>query len=148
MSTANALGGQADISQRFALDTQGFESLKNQARAGNNSNTLQAAAKQFEAVFTQMVLKSMRDATPSDGLFDNEQTKLYMSMMDQQMSQQQDMFYRRRELVSKLLEHYLNYTPVELGAITDNRRVVEEAFIKGVGVWWHELFSQIGRAHV
>ena len=88
MSTANALGGQADISQRFALDTQGFESLKNQARAGNNSNTLQAAAKQFEAVFTQMVLKSMRDATPSDGMFDNEQTKLYMSMMDQQLSQQ------------------------------------------------------------
>ena len=88
MSAGNTLGGQADISQRFALDTQGFEALKNQARAGNNSNTLQAAAKQFEAVFTQMVLKSMRDATPSDGLFDNEQTKMYMSMMDQQMSQQ------------------------------------------------------------
>jgi len=82
------LSAQTDISQRFALDTQGFEALKNQARAGNNQNTLQAAAKQFEAVFTQMVLKSMRDATPQDGLFDNEQTKLYMSMMDQQLSQQ------------------------------------------------------------
>jgi flagellar protein FlgJ len=35
-----------------------------------------------------MVLKSMRDATPQDGMFDNEQTKLYMSMMDQQLSQQ------------------------------------------------------------
>ncbi|MGO4762487.1 flagellar assembly peptidoglycan hydrolase FlgJ [Cupriavidus sp. 2KB_3] len=82
------LSSQTDVSQRFALDTQGFEALKNQARAGNNQNTLQAAAKQFEAVFTQMVLKSMRDATPQDGLFDNEQTKLYMSMMDQQLSQQ------------------------------------------------------------
>lgn len=88
MAAGNTLGAQADVSQRFALDTQGFEALKSQARAGNNSNTLQAAAKQFEAVFTQMVLKSMRDATPSDGLFDNEQTKLYMSMMDQQLSQQ------------------------------------------------------------
>lgn len=88
MAAGTTLGAQADVSQRFALDTQGFEALKNQARAGNNSTTLQAAAKQFEAVFTQMVLKSMRDATPSDGLFDNEQTKLYMSMMDQQMSQQ------------------------------------------------------------
>ncbi|SDD63044.1 flagellar protein FlgJ [Cupriavidus sp. YR651] len=84
----STLSSQADVSQRFALDTQGFEALKGQARAGNNRNTLQAAAKQFEAVFTQMVLKSMRDATPSDGLFDNEQTKLYMSMMDQQLSQQ------------------------------------------------------------
>ena len=82
------LSSQTDVSQRFALDTQGFEALKNQARAGNNQNTLQAAAKQFEAVFTQMVLKSMRDATPQDGMFDNEQTKLYMSMMDQQLSQQ------------------------------------------------------------
>ncbi len=88
MAAGTTLSGQADVSQRFALDTQGFESLKSQARAGNNSTTLQAAAKQFEAVFTQMVLKSMRDATPSDGVFDNEQTKLYMSMMDQQLSQQ------------------------------------------------------------
>lgn len=77
-----------DISQRFALDTQGFEALKNQARAGNNDQTLKAAAKQFEAVFTQMVLKSMRDATPQDGVLDSQQTKLYMSMMDQQLSQQ------------------------------------------------------------
>ncbi len=84
MTTSSA----GDLTQRFALDTQGFEALKNQSRAGNTTATLQAAAKQFEAVFTHMVLKSMRDATPSDGLFDNEQTKLYMSMMDQQMSQQ------------------------------------------------------------
>lgn len=81
------LSTQADVSQRFALDTQGFEMLKNGARAGGQ-DALRAAAKQFEAVFTQMVLKSMRDATPQDGLFDNEQTKLYMSMMDQQLAQQ------------------------------------------------------------
>lgn len=65
-------------------------------------------------------------------------------MMYQQMAQQQEMFTRRRSLVSKLLEHYLNYTPVELHAISDNRRVVEEAFIKGVGVWWHELYAPPG----
>lgn len=78
----------ADLTQRFALDTQGFEALKHSARNGANAATLQAAAKQFEAVFTQMVLKSMRNATPQDGLFDNEQSKLYMSMMDQQLAQQ------------------------------------------------------------
>ncbi|ESJ17564.1 peptidoglycan hydrolase [Cupriavidus sp. HPC(L)] len=77
---------QADLSQRFALDTQGFEALKQGARDGS-ADTLKAAAKQFEAVFTQMVLKSMREATPQDGLFDNEQTKLYMSMLDQQLAQ-------------------------------------------------------------
>lgn len=77
---------QADLSQRFALDTQGFEALKQSARDGS-ADTLKAAARQFEAVFTQMVLKSMREATPQDGLFDNEQTKLYMSMLDQQLAQ-------------------------------------------------------------
>lgn len=78
----------ADLTQRFALDTQGFEALKHSARNGDDTATLQAAARQFEAVFTQMVLKSMRNATPQDGLFDNEQSKLYMSMMDQQLAQQ------------------------------------------------------------
>lgn len=78
----------ADLTQRFALDTQGFEALKHSARNGADTATLQAAARQFEAVFTQMVLKSMRNATPQDGLFDNEQSKLYMSMMDQQLAQQ------------------------------------------------------------
>jgi len=84
----SSLSAQADVSQRFALDTQGFEALKHGARNGADAGTLRAAARQFEAVFTQMVLKSMRDATPQDGLFDSEQGKLYMSMLDQQLAQQ------------------------------------------------------------
>ncbi len=84
----SGISAQADLSQRFALDTQGFEALKQTARNGADTGTLRAAAKQFEAVFTQMVLKSMRDATPQDGMFDSEQGKLYMSMLDQQLAQQ------------------------------------------------------------
>jgi flagellar protein FlgJ len=84
----SGISAQADLSQRFALDTQGFEALKQSARNGSDTGTLRAAAKQFEAVFTQMVLKSMRDATPQDGVFDSEQGKLYMSMLDQQLAQQ------------------------------------------------------------
>ena len=38
-------------------------------------------------MFLQMVLKSMRDATPKDGLFDSEQTRMYESLLDQQLSQ-------------------------------------------------------------
>lgn len=34
-----------------------------------------------------MMLKSMREATPQDGMFDNEQTKMFTSMLDQQLSQ-------------------------------------------------------------
>jgi flagellar protein FlgJ len=33
------------------------------------------------------MMKSMRDATPQDGMLDNQQTKMFTSMLDQQMSQ-------------------------------------------------------------
>lgn len=36
----------------------------------------------------QMMLKSMRDALPKDGLFSSEHTRLYTSMYDQQIAQQ------------------------------------------------------------
>jgi len=34
-----------------------------------------------------MMLKSMREATPQDGLFDSEQTKMFTGMLDQQLAQ-------------------------------------------------------------
>ena len=48
---------------------------------------MKQASKQFEVMFMQMVLKSMRDATPSDGMFSSSQEKTYTSMLDQQLSQ-------------------------------------------------------------
>lgn len=70
----------------LAIDSKGLESLKQSARQ-NSPDSLKAAAKQFEALFMNMIMKSMREATPQDGLFDNQQTKMYTSMLDQQMSQ-------------------------------------------------------------
>lgn len=68
------------------FDASGLTALKRQAKA-NDPAALKAAAQQFEALFLQMVLKSMRDATPKDGPFDSDQTRLYESLLDQQMSQ-------------------------------------------------------------
>lgn len=62
----------------------------------------------------------------------------------QQGLQQQQFAFDRRKVVSKLLEDYLNYTPNELDLKRHSRKVVEEAFIKGAGVWWHELYSPPG----
>ncbi len=42
----------------------------------------------MEGMFVQMMLKSMRDALPKDGLFSSEHTRLYTSMYDQQIAQQ------------------------------------------------------------
>lgn len=76
----------ADLSSRFALDVQAVGNLK--AEAGQNSNeSLKKVAQQFEALLMNMMLKSMREATPQDGVFDSDQTKLYTSMLDQQLAQ-------------------------------------------------------------
>ncbi|EWH02914.1 hypothetical protein [Halomonas sp. BC04] len=55
-----------DFSSQFALDVQGLERLKHTAR-NDEAAGLKGAAQQFEALFLQMMLKSMRDATPTTG---------------------------------------------------------------------------------
>lgn len=75
-----------DLSSKFALDAQGLGSLKQSAKAGS-PEALKGAATQFEAMFINQMMKSMRDATPQDGLMDNQQTKMFTSMLDQQLSQ-------------------------------------------------------------
>jgi flagellar protein FlgJ len=38
-------------------------------------------------MFINMMMKSMRDATPQDGMMDSQETKTFTTMLDQQMSQ-------------------------------------------------------------
>ncbi|ABK09765.1 flagellar assembly peptidoglycan hydrolase FlgJ [Burkholderia orbicola] len=76
-----------DLTQRFALDVQGFDALRAQAKQSPQAGA-KAVAGQFDAMFTQMMLKSMRDASPDGGLFDSHTSKMYTSMLDQQLAQQ------------------------------------------------------------
>jgi flagellar protein FlgJ len=76
----------SDNTANLAIDARSLESLKQSAKQ-NSPEALKAAAKQFEALFVNMMMKSMREASPQDGLFDNQQTKMYTSMLDQQLSQ-------------------------------------------------------------
>lgn len=76
----------ADLSSKFALDVQSVNQLKLDAKQ-SSPEALKAAAQQFEAVFMNMLMKSMREATPQDGMFDSEQTRMYTSMLDQQLTQ-------------------------------------------------------------
>ena len=70
----------------LAIDSQSLDKLRLQAKQSPDQ-ALKAAAKQFESVFLNMMLKSMRDATPQDGVFDSEQTKMFTGMLDQQLAQ-------------------------------------------------------------
>ncbi len=78
--------GGADLSSKFALDVQGVNQLKLDAKQ-SSPEALRSAAQQFEAVFMNMLMKSMREATPQDGMLDSDQTRMYTSMLDQQLTQ-------------------------------------------------------------
>jgi peptidoglycan hydrolase FlgJ len=80
------LGSTSDLSSKFALDTNSLGDLKKSAKAGSPEATKEAAT-QFESMFVNMMMKSMRDATPQDGMTDSQETKTFTSMLDQQMSQ-------------------------------------------------------------
>ncbi|MGM0639476.1 MAG: flagellar assembly peptidoglycan hydrolase FlgJ [Pseudomonadota bacterium] len=75
-----------DMGSQFALDMQGLDRLKHTARQ-DPSKGVRGAAEQFEALFLQMMLKSMRDTIPQSGLLESQATDFYQSLMDQQWSQ-------------------------------------------------------------
>src|SRR5688572_12100966 len=68
-------------------DFQGLASLKHEAKAQDPA-ALKTAAKQFESLFTRMLLKSMREANKSfgDSMFGGEQGEFYQDMFDDQMA--------------------------------------------------------------
>ena len=82
----NNASSATDLSGKLALDIKDMGSLRQSARAGS-PEALKTAATQFEAMFVNMMMKSMREATPQDGLMDNQQTKMFTTMLDQQTSQ-------------------------------------------------------------
>lgn len=72
----NRLAGDPRVSQDVR------EQMAKDPQAG-----LKAAAQQFETMFLQMVLKSMRDTVPQDGLLSSDQSRFYTGMLDQQLAQ-------------------------------------------------------------
>lgn len=66
-------------------DLSGFNALRQSAQTDAKS-ALPIVAKQFESIFTQMVLKSMRDANFGDPNFDSEASSSWQGLADQQLA--------------------------------------------------------------
>ena len=69
----------------FYADPASLGSLKQAARV-ENPQALREAARQFESLFTQMMLKSMREANFGDSLAGSEATDFYQDMHDSQLA--------------------------------------------------------------
>ncbi|MEC8158127.1 MAG: rod-binding protein [Pseudomonadota bacterium] len=68
-------------------DFSQFTTLRAEATKSPNA-ALEGVAAQFESIFLQQMLKSMRDATVKSGLFESSQMETYQSMADQQLAVQ------------------------------------------------------------
>jgi len=94
VSAANAWNGadaasrSGALDSRFALDVQGVDALRRTVH-GTPQEGLKQVSRQFEALFMNMVLKSMREAsaTMNSGLLESQNEKTYLSMFDQQLTQ-------------------------------------------------------------
>jgi len=70
-----------------ATDFRQFAALRRGA-AANDPNTLREVARQFESIFTKMMLDSMRSASFGDPMFGSDQVDMYQGMMDDQLAVQ------------------------------------------------------------
>ncbi|HUQ10033.1 MAG TPA: flagellar assembly peptidoglycan hydrolase FlgJ [Steroidobacteraceae bacterium] len=77
---------QADAAPANALDFKQFAAMR---RAdGNDPKALREVARQFESIFTKMMLEGMRSASFGDPMFGSDQSDMYQGMMDDQMAVQ------------------------------------------------------------
>ena len=83
MNTSNS--PSAPLSTGQYHDVNGLTDLKRVSREDPNA-AINEVAEQFESMFIQMMLKSMRDALPKDGLFSSNDMETYTEMADQQIA--------------------------------------------------------------
>jgi peptidoglycan hydrolase FlgJ len=72
---------------RFAYDFSSISQLKRNAISGT-SDSIKQVADQFETLFINMMMQSMRKTIPNGGLFNQSAMQLFTSMFDQQIAQQ------------------------------------------------------------
>lgn len=84
-NTSASLGSRQDsVFDMGRLSDLKRDVTKDPANPGTEQQ--KQVAKQFEALFLQMMLKRMREATPKEGLFDSQQTQMLQSMADEQLA--------------------------------------------------------------
>lgn len=82
----NRPSAAVDLSGRLSYDVQALTQLRTQAR-GDEKGSVKAVAQQFEAMFTSMMLKTMRNAVPQSEIGQSNETRMFQGMFDDQLSQ-------------------------------------------------------------
>ena len=81
----NATPASTASSTSLATDARSIQALRSSA-ARDPKAVIKEAAKQFEALFMQQLMKSMREATMSSGMLENSGTQMGTEMLDTQFA--------------------------------------------------------------
>ncbi|MDR1646530.1 MAG: flagellar assembly peptidoglycan hydrolase FlgJ [Zoogloeaceae bacterium] len=73
------------VDNTLAGDVKSAQSLRSQMK-NNPGAGVKAAAQEFEAMFLQMVMKSMRATMGEDTFMDSDSTRFFTGMLDEQMA--------------------------------------------------------------
>ncbi|GAA6170834.1 flagellar assembly peptidoglycan hydrolase FlgJ [Colwellia sp. KU-HH00111] len=129
---------------RNALELNGLNAIRQQSKGADGEGkqaALQEAAQQFEAIFMQMLLKSMRKAQEvleSDSPFNSQSTKFYRDMHDQQLGLElsSNGTLGLSELIVRQLGGDDNFTPSTVlrndGNIEQVKNASKQAYLKSV----------------
>ena len=102
----------------LASDSRGLESLRRNA-AQDPKAAVRDAAKQFESLFMNELLKSMRSASMSSGMMDNETTKLGTEMLDAQLcNKMSGQSGGLADIIAKQLERHMGLSPGPIPSTT------------------------------
>lgn len=107
------------------LDFSGLGQLRGDA-AQKKAGSLEKTAEQFEAMFVQMMMKSMREAVVKDEENTSNAGDMYQDLMDRELSVQ---FAKRRTFgIADMLTRQLNHqAPANTQAMLEGRTAVPAA---------------------
>ncbi len=106
----------------MAADSRTLDGLR-QSAARDPNTAVRRVAMQFEALFMEMVLKSMRDAIPQSGMLEGAGHEMYQGMLDAQFAQ--TLGGRPgglSELIAQQLSRSMNGSPEAQAAGTESPR--------------------------
>ncbi|MDO4905172.1 MAG: flagellar assembly peptidoglycan hydrolase FlgJ [Lautropia sp.] len=83
-NSIHAPGAHVASMQGLAIDGRALDGLR--TAAPGDRAAIRRVAEQFEALFMQQLLKSMRAAVPKSGMFDGPGMDIYNSMLDSQLA--------------------------------------------------------------
>ncbi len=115
---------------RAYTDFSQFAEMRLGAKQDPNAS-LKEVARQFESIFINMVMKSMRDASFGDPLFDSNQSEMYQEMFDKQIAL--DMSKGKGlGLADALVMQMKQYVPENknsVGSVTSIQQPLKDPFI-------------------